>query len=71
METGWGVDQRCGSGGWDVGWSWGRAGQRGLRAVRVGQEVGRGVLWKALVVQGGGLAALSEASIVGGCRGAG
>ena len=46
-------------------------GQKGLRAVRVGQEVGRGVLWKALVGQEGRLAALSEVSIVGGCRGAG
>ena len=45
--------------------------QRGLRAVRVGQEVGRSELWKALVGQEGRLAALSETSIVGGCRGAG
>ena len=46
-------------------------GQRGLRAARVGQEVGRGVLWKALVGQEGGFAALSEISIVWGCRAAG
>ena len=50
---------------------WGGRGAGGPWAVRIGQEVGRGVLWKALVVQGGGLAALSEASIVGGCRGEG
>lgn len=45
--------------------------QRGLRAVRVGQEVGRDVLWKALVGQDGGLVALIENRIVGDCRGAG
>ena len=45
--------------------------QRGLRGVRVGQEVGRDVLWKALVGQDGGLVALIENRIVGDCRGAG
>ena len=42
-------------------------GQRGLGAVRVGQGMGRGAVGQTLVVKGGGLATLREASIVRGC----